>query len=739
MAPIKRKGDASPDPQGTLDATDTPKKRRGRPRKGPLSEDVPEDENLASLVIPPARDNDTDEDYVPGKKSSTPRKPKKKAGRKKRAAGVETSSRACTPAEDAAPKKFTSEKRGVVMRDSSEDPFKIEIQYKGGVGGEKGNAEGPSNTRGSSDTQGFPNTQYGTQNVQNTGMKLGSDVLLARLVETYRPIYDAHNKATGLSGLSGKPASNAPQVFGATYGLEAQRTAKVGGTFEKSLNQPIQDFNTLLDVTYSSAQASSGYAPRSANHGQQMMAQNQLACRSGSFVPAGIAQMADPFVDGNPQRDGLHNPVGQSLISKHGLDHYPAMGSNYSNVGISHMAQNHVNMQGLGAPLMGGSPLASGFPLMAENLIGYSGQATGRTLPGNQMLQMPDDYILSSSSTPRASHSMFGEDHSRAFPLDVFAHVGLTSGDRPELEPLIKVKQNTNLQKPGVNSQLEKTRTQAPYGESFFTVEDNTEGGVKNKPVAESKAADINNAESCVAATKPGTGHCEAVDKDGNEGDDNGSDDEDEDQEANMKQGKGKGACKVKDVPSSAEKPQARTTTLDQAPAPKLEQQQAAASSPETTKVLDHAAVLDHDRDNYSNTQTQDDTMAQNKVPKPAEGTQSEGEMKKLTPWEEYLQTPEGRLLLCGSASKPKPNLHIDLPTFNAANLKIPEPNQKRNVIQHDSVIQTSGQQVVSQEPHASTSQRGAVPGGPRGRRSATYFTDPMLSQDLSAPTTFAA
>lgn len=739
MAPTKRKGDIIPDPQDTLGATETPTKRRGRPRKDLLPEEVPEDEDLASLGIPPVKDYDTDEDYVPGKKSSTPKKPKKKGGRKKGVPVVKTPSRDCTPIEGVAPKKVTPEKHDAAARGSSKNPFTIEPQAQRGIGGETSISLGSSNTRGSSDTQGFPNTQYGTQKLPDTDMELGSDVLLARLVETYKPIYDSHNKPTNSSG---KPPNNA-QMFGATYSSEGQRTTSVGSVFGQGLNHSssIQDFNAMLSGNnFSAHQAASGYAPRSSNRGPQMMPQSQLACRSGNMVPA----MADPFVVENPQGSGLHDSIGQSLISKHGLIHY---GSSFPDVGVPHMTKNQMNIQGLGGPTMGMNSPAFEFPSMTENLMGYPGQAAGRDHPGNLVLQSAEDYILSSSGLTHSSYPIFEDDQSGSFPVDVFAQAGLTSGDRPELEPLTEAKQTLNLQKPGVNSQLEKTQAQAPYAELLFAAEDCAEDGVKSNPVSENNGADTGGVRSCVPDTKPGAEHYEVVNEDmiknkgGGQGNESGggeSEGESECQKADTEQGRDKGVCDVQGAPSSAYQPQACAESPGQAPDSRLEQQKAAVSDSETTKVLDPPGDPHSDPDNKRNTQSKD-TMPQNEVSKPAANAQPEGNKKKLTPWEEYLQTPEGHLLRYGSAGKPKPNMHIDLPTFNAASLKIPETKRKRNATQRNAILHASSQQMATQNPYPNWSQRGAAPVAPRAGRPAACFTDPMLSHDPGAPTAFAA
>lgn len=737
MAPTKRKGDASPDPQATPGATETPKKRRGRPRRDPLPEDVPEDEDLASLAnleIPPVKD-DTDEDYVPGKRASTPKKPKKAAARKKGVPAVETSSRDCTPAEDAAPKKYTPEKHGAATRDSSEDPFEVEPQSRGRIDGEKGTAQESSNPRGLSNTQRPSNTQYGTQSLQDFDMILGSDALMSRLVASYKPIYDAHNKPTNPSGFGGKTPNNTPQMFGDAHGSAVQRAANARNAFGPGLTQssPLQDFNTLLTGNYSSAQqASSGYAPRSADRGPPMMPRNQPACRNGSFVPSGLAQMADPFVAGNPQRRGLKSPAGQGLFSEPGFRNCPAMGSNHPNMGFPHIAQSHMNMQGLGGPMIGRNPLAFGFPPMVQNPMGYPEQSAGRNLPGNQMPQALEEYILSSNGIPHASYATFENDQYGSFPLDAFAHAGLTSGDRPELEPPFAERQEMNLQKPGVNSQTEKPQAQAPYAESFFAVgEEHAENRVKNNPVSESKVTGTDDVEPCLSVTKPGSKNCAAVDENGNEG---------EGQKADSKQGRNKVISEVQEAPSSAEKLQSHTTkTQDQAPVSQLVQEQAVASDPETTKTLQQPGDLPYDLDSNTNTHSQDDAMSQNRPPRPAGNAQPEGNKKELTPWEVYLQTPEGQLLLYGSAGKPKPNMHIDLPTFNVANLKLPEPKRKGYNTQRGATLHASGQQMTSQDLYINASQRGAIPGVPRARRPAAYFTDPMLSQDPGAPTAFAA
>jgi len=90
MPPYKRKTD--PDPEavttsaGKTPKVEPPKRKRGRPRKHPLPEPLPEfgaDLPEALALASVNKEDEKDEDYVPGKKTATPKKPRRQPARKR--------------------------------------------------------------------------------------------------------------------------------------------------------------------------------------------------------------------------------------------------------------------------------------------------------------------------------------------------------------------------------------------------------------------------------------------------------------------------------------------------------------------------------------------------------------------------------------------------------------------------------------------------------------------------------
>lgn len=782
MPPRKRKSNpdraaatAGPDQNPNIDP---PKRKRGRPRKNPAPEPLPEfspDLPQALVLASASEEDEIDEDYVPRKKSATPKKPGRQPAKKR--ATPEKDALETTADDDGSSTKKAALKRSAVRVSVENDETPTtNADAKESAPREKDNLvpqlsfEGtlqmslPSNDQGqlslNRDDRGRRMMKNENEVTQSFNNRTGVSKLLHSLgsIPPKTSFTPPNNIKTIDSGqFSDREDENLGQQIGTGYGPNRDNRTSTGNSIESGFRDPslIQDYRSLMAAKHNVAYMGERHRiPRSESPvpaPNVAAAAYQLACLKQKSIPAVLPILAKLVAAGGYQGQRLQDLVAAGafldgrVLSLSG-DVAALMAANAHSLSFLHAPQNRVTPQAHADA----TTRSKNIDVSETDEDQMDALGTGPVDAGHhhQARQMPpglENHILSSASSNRpgdstdSQHGQSGLGPGRLSP-----------GARAIAGRLRVDKYEDVLQKPGaglpadnvsLRGQPQASHGHAPSARSFFEVDD---GGAQNA-INSSRQAKRNS---------PGGAEPHAIPIEARQGPHHavvGQASEDCQRNNTVSENN----RKVQAAPSSTELPQRHSGTPVYAPILSRHfEQENVVSGQVVPKPLDQAAqsstgVSIQNNQLSSNHQTQNTTMSGTKAPIRGRLQDPTGKKGELSAWEKYLLTDNGQLLLYGPCGKNnahdntrnveynnnKENMNIDMPSFSASKMTAPRP--KKNAQRGDGSHGLGQQTTAQNHPNAPPVPQ-PVPGFAQG---IPRSYDLMLTDALPTgpPTVFAA